>query len=259
MGFFAAKILTAFVLPPGVNILVGLAGLVCLLAWRRVAWMLIAIALGSLYLLSVPAVARALQESVEIHPPWSADPDNLGDLGAIVVLGGGRRTNAYEYGGETVSAATLMRVRYGVRLHRLTGLSLLFTGGSVYDDGPSEAELMRRTVEQDYGVSVFWREERARNTAENALYSEKILAQAGIYSVILVTHATHMARAVEAFEAVGLKVQPAPLGFSSSPAQGFWIRDWLPGTGALNASRAALHERVGTQWYRLRRSMDTWF
>jgi uncharacterized SAM-binding protein YcdF (DUF218 family) len=40
---------------------------------------------------------------------------------AIVILGGGVRREAPEYGGATLGGITLERVRYGARLARTTG------------------------------------------------------------------------------------------------------------------------------------------
>ena len=51
---------------------------------------------------------------------------------AIVILGGGVRRHAAEYGGDTLGQLTLERVRYGARVARLTGLPVLVSGGSVF-------------------------------------------------------------------------------------------------------------------------------
>ena len=44
----------------------------------------------------------------------------------------------------------------------------------------SLAALMSRALQEDFGVPVRWREERSRNTFENALFSAAMLRQAGI-------------------------------------------------------------------------------
>jgi hypothetical protein len=48
---------------------------------------------------------------------------------AIVVLGGGRRLLAPEYGVATLTPRSIERLRYGVWLARETGLPLAFSGG----------------------------------------------------------------------------------------------------------------------------------
>ena len=51
------------------------------------------------------------------------------DAEAIVILGGGTRRNAPEYGGDTLGRLTLERVRYGAQVAKLTALPVLVTGG----------------------------------------------------------------------------------------------------------------------------------
>ena len=61
-----------------------------------------------------------------------------------------------------------------------------------------------------------------------------------------------MARAVEAFERVGLKVIPGPVEYRG---QGFarpGVLGWLPTAGALGATKSVLREYVGRLWYAMR-------
>ena len=57
------------------------------------------------------------------------------------------------------------------------------------------------------------------------------------------------------FRAQGFEVVPAPTAFFSNPEGSVDPWDWLPTTGALRASRYALHERLGRIWYRLRNGL----
>ena len=66
---------------------------------------------------------------------------------------------------------------------------------------------------------------------------------------MLVTHATHMSRAVGAFERQGLKVVPAPVVTGDVPLS---IGAFLPRAGALAGSASAAHEYVGRLWYQVR-------
>ena len=65
------------------------------------------------------AQAAGLNEPASLHPV--VDPVRLADAGAIVILSGGLRDYAPEYGGPTVNRVTLERVRYGARLARQSG------------------------------------------------------------------------------------------------------------------------------------------
>lgn len=82
---------------------------------------------------------------------------------AIVILGGGVRRHAPEFGGETLGRLTLERVRYGARVARETRLPLLVTGGALFG-GSTEAALMKRALEEEFNVAVRWTEERSRDT-----------------------------------------------------------------------------------------------
>jgi uncharacterized SAM-binding protein YcdF (DUF218 family) len=252
MELFFVKAAAALVLPPGGNIVLALVALVLWRRARTLAAVLMMTSLVSLLLLSTPRVADALYAGLESFTPRLPGAPVPEDVGAIVVLAGGRSGNAWEYGGETVSHGTLVRVRYGARLQRETGLPLLLSGGIVFADATSEAELMRDVLENDFRVPVRWLEKRSRTTAENAQFSAELLKKEGIEAVLLVTHAMHMPRAVDVFEAQGVRVYAAPTGFRSGVRGDAGVLDWLPSAGALEKSQTALHEYLGRLWYALR-------
>ena len=95
-------------------------------------------------------------------------------------------------------------------------------------------------------------ENESWSTFENAEKSAAILRAAGIEQVILVTHAAHMPRAVEAFERAGLGVTAAPTVFTTTPTGDRGVVDWLPSSNALNTTAWALYEYAGRLWYWLR-------
>ena len=253
MELLLVKIVAALVLPPGGNIVLAVAALAL---WRRLrvlALTLLTISLVTLYVFSTPKLSDVLFEAVESFDarlPGAALADNVG---AIVVLAGGRAGNAPEYGGETVSVASLVRLRYAARLQRETGLPLLVSGGSVYGiESTSEAALINDVLESELNASVRWLEERSRTTAENASYSAELLRNEQIAAIVLVTDAAHMPRAVEVFEGQGMEVYAAPTGHRGGQGVTGTIFDWLPSSAALDRSRIALHEFLGRIWYRLR-------
>jgi uncharacterized SAM-binding protein YcdF (DUF218 family) len=252
MEVLLTKIATVLILPPGGNFLLAVIGVVLRRRAPLLATLALIVSVVTLYAFSLPRVGNALYASVETVPARAAGTAVADDVGAIVVLAGGRNANAPEYGGETVSAASLVRLRYAARLQRETGLPLLVSGGSVFEgETGSEAALMRAVLGEDLHVPVRWLEERSRNTAENARYSAELLRSENIDAIILVTHAAHMPRALEAFEKQGVRVHAAPTGRSWQPKRSA-VLDWLPSSAALDASRAALHELVGRVWYWIR-------
>ncbi len=251
MEILFGYVLKTLAFPPGINLLLLAAGLVVHGRRRRTAVMLAGTGFLSLWLLAVPAIATALAGLVEAAAAPVADRAS-GAPQAIVVLGGGRRADAPEFGGDTVSSATLERLRYGAILARRTGLPVLVTGGRVFGRGPAEADLMAGVLDEEFGVPVRWRETASRNTAGNALESARLLEAEGVRRILLVTHALHMPRAVRAFAAAGLEPLAAPTGGVGTGTRAATVLDWLPDAGALALSRDALHEVVGMLWYRLR-------
>ena len=115
-----------------------------------------------------------------------------------------------EFGGETATDRSLIRLRHGARLARETQLPVLISGGRPLRAENSEAAVMAGILKNEFGIAVRWREEQSQDTAGNARYSAEILRQAGITRVVLVTQAFHMPRARLLFEAAGVQVVPAP-------------------------------------------------
>jgi len=252
MEIYLTKAVAAFVLPPGGNLLLAAFGLLVLIRHRLLGTGLLLLAVASLYVFSMPMVAGALNARLETVSPYPLKAKAAAGMGAIVVLGGGRNAFAPEFGGETVSGASLERVRYAARLHRATGLPLLVTGGRLFNETGDEATLMAQVLKEDFGVPVKWIENRARTTWENARYAVEVLQGQEIGGVYLVTHAAHMPRSVEAFERAGLDVVAAPTAFRKRPASSENFLDYFPSAGALNSSALVLHEYLGRIWYQWR-------
>lgn len=246
------KLLASLILPPGGIVVLLVAGLALRPLRPRLGMALVVAGTAALYLLSTGPVARALVEGLERHPPLTAPALADWQAEALVVLGGGRREHAPELGGETVSPATLERLRYAARLHRASGLPIAVTGGVVFGDGAAEAELMAAALREDFGVPVRWVEGQSRNTEQNALFTRRLLERHGVIRIVLVSHAVHLTRAARMFRDQGFEVLEAPTAFLAGPPERLRWRDWIPSRGALNASGIALHERLGRLWYLLR-------
>jgi uncharacterized SAM-binding protein YcdF (DUF218 family) len=237
-------------IPPNVFIL--LAAISLILAWRskRFARVLATAAIGCLYLVSTPVVAYLLLQSTEaiacIIPVLHSDAPP----GAIVVLAADARHSgtAGELG--TVGPLTLERLAEAAREQRRLGLPILVSGGPPTSQGPSVAALMSKALEDDFALSVQWREERSQNTFENASFSAAILRQAGIQSALIVAHPWDMPRALWSFWKVGYAVIPTPT--PNGGALSLSLAAFLPQVPALQGSYCALHELIGLAWYRLR-------
>jgi uncharacterized SAM-binding protein YcdF (DUF218 family) len=246
------KVLAALVLPPAGPLLVALIGLVLLRrrpAWgRTLAWL----GVLSLLALSLPIVSHALVRFVDRGV--ALDLARAGESQAIVILGGGIRRAAPEYGGDTLGRLTLERVRYGAWLARKTKLPVLVTGGTVYG-GAAEAVLMKEALETEFGVPVAWTEALSRNTEGNARNSAAVLLPAGIRRVLLVGHGFDMRRAVAEFASAGLHATAAPTVIAAeSPGLEHPV-EWLPNMSALHTSYYALYELLADAVRRVREAV----
>ena len=152
-------VLKAVILPPTGLLLLAVLGLALRRRKPRLGAGLAWTGVLSLLALSVPVVAALLMRALDLPGPF--EPDRAAGAQAIVILGGGTRRDAPEYGGDTLATLTLERVRYGARLAREIGLPVLVSGGSTYGGKP-EAELMLDALLREFGVPVRWAEDRSR-------------------------------------------------------------------------------------------------
>lgn len=243
--YFVVK---CMVLPPGLLVVVGLAGLVLYRRWRRLGLTLLLLAPLMTWVLSMPLFAAIAARPFETAPPLALDSLAARHADAIVVLGGGAYEHAPEYGnGANLRPLTLERLRYGAHLQRLTHLPLAVSGGQSRFMSVTEATVMKRALEEDFGVPVAAVEDSSRNTAENARMSREALPY---QTIVLVTHAMHMPRAQAQFERAGFKVIPAPVGFASNYTLDYVPADFAPTLQGLADSWYVIYEAAGALWYR---------
>jgi len=236
------QIAKTLVLPPASPLIVAAIGLALLRRWPTGARLILGAALLALFALSTPFVAAWLQVAAGTDRP--VDPVRLKSAQAIVILSGGLRIDAAEYGGDTPARLTLERIRYGARLARSTGLPVLVTGGRPQLAARTEGEVMREVLEQEFGVPVRWVETAARDTRENARNTAAILLPLGIRRIALVMHGFDVDRAVAEFRAAGFDVIPAATVLARRSLG--TINDMLPQATALLASYYAVYELAGS-------------
>ena len=205
-----------------------------------------AVSLG-LWFISCPAVAVWL--SVHALPHVSAvSPDTLKhqQVQAIVILGGGVDNQTPEYAGPNLSNASMARLLYGLHLARNTQLPMAFTGGQGWggqDTQLPEAVVADAVLARLQAPALRWQENQSRDTRENASMTAALLKADGITRIALVTHAWHMPRSVRHFEATGLTVLPAPMGYIQTSAMP--LLQWLPSGESLRESGWVIKEWLG--------------
>lgn len=254
MSWFITNTIASFLLPPLSLLLLLALGIFLLYRRRKFAKPLLLVAFCLFWIASTPYFAESAMHLLEARTaaldskringqPMAAD--------GIVILGGGTYFFAPEYAGQdTISDATLVRLRYGAKLGRETGKPVLVTGGKPLGNSVSEAQQMRSSLEQDFKTPVRWVEDTSDNTFENARNSFQTLQKAGIKKIYLVTHAWHMPRAAEVFRRAGFEVVEAPTAFTTRYRVD--LLAFLPNAESLVYSKIFVHEIIGLLWYRIK-------
>lgn len=242
------------VLPPFLNLMIGVAGLLVLTRHPRLGRLLIAASLLSIYVMSISLVSGGLSFITETYGP--ADLVRAADCQAIVILSGGTKEYAPEYDeGQTSGVSSLVRIRYGVKLARELNIPILVTGGTGFGADREarlpEAELMAIALRDQFQLPAKWVETESRNTRENGHFSKQLLAAEGINNIVLVTQSFHMKRSVEVFAGLGFNVVPAPTEFHGYLVSPLSFRSYIPRISDFQVSASVMSEVLGQLWYRL--------
>jgi uncharacterized SAM-binding protein YcdF (DUF218 family) len=259
------NVATSLVLPPFPLLLLVLIGARLMFRHRLWAWFIVLLGCSGLWLTACEGTGILLTQWL-LKPPPALTPQQIAEIKrtpktAIVVLGGGRRTFAPEYGTSTLHWRSVERLRYGIWLSRETNLPVAYSGGIGWggSNGQTEAESAARIAERDFGRPLRWLENSSRDTRENAIKTLALLRPQGIEHIVVVTNDYHITRALANFEraqqgpgastATGaatsprLRITAAPMGQSSSAhVQGV---DFLPSARGFDKNWVVLHECLG--------------
>jgi len=243
-----SKLLPLLVLPPGICLLLALAGLLLRRKW--LIWFSVAL----LWLLSMPVVGDALL--LQIEKPYRPVPvQHVNSADAIVVLSGMMRQGDGLPLGEWGDAAD--RFDGGLMLYKAGKASLLvFTRGQLpwQPDFVPEGELLaQRARLRGVPPESIRLTSNVANTAQEAVAAARLLgATSGEPKrIILVTSAFHMQRAVGMFRVSGFEVEPYPVDFRVTGSKcRSTIIDFFPDAQALGDSSMALREMIGRLVYR---------
>jgi uncharacterized SAM-binding protein YcdF (DUF218 family) len=249
MSLSLIALIKTIILPPSFNFILITIGL-CFKQNKILSRIFLYSGSLTLLLFCTPSFSDYLLKGLEKYPAL-IPPVVVNKEQAIVVLGGGTDLKRKEFGREIDGTGTLQRIHYTAFLYRQVNLPILVTGGILNSHITSEASVMSTTLVDSFNIKVKWKEDRSRNTAENAIYSAAILKENEIDSIYLVTHASHMPRAVMMFEKEGINTTPAPTIFTADVMTPGWP-NYIPSLSALLKTRKALHEYTGIIWYKLR-------
>jgi uncharacterized SAM-binding protein YcdF (DUF218 family) len=246
--FWLSKVLDWLVAPLSWTILLLVAAAL-LRARPRRALALAGAGVAVLLAFSLDPVAGRLERVVESGARSTFRPDVVYD--AVIVLGGIVDGAATRASGEIeldVHAERLLRAWELLRAGKAR--AILLSGGVVFPqpgDVPEADLLAARLARWGVSPALIVTEAHSRNTRENAIESARVAAARGWRTLLVVTSAAHMPRALGCFRAVGLEPDALPVDRRAGDGRG---RSWLPRVDALSRSTNALHELAGRVVYR---------
>lgn len=245
--------LTNLIVPLNLCVTFLIIGIVLgLLRWRKTG---AAFALfGAAWVLawSLPVTSLWLGGKLENYYPLPA-PDEAPTADAIVVLGGNTanaRANWFEPLDKTT---TTTRVDTAAELYLARRAPKVLLSGGALEGDVSEARGMAAAIRQ-LGVpeSALLLENASRSTYENAQLSAEEIRRHGIKSILLVTSAVHMPRAMAVFRTEGFAVTAAAVPRQIVLPDDGSVSPWRPNQRALDASRSIIKEYAAIVLYWLR-------
>jgi len=223
--------------------------LLCVLFWilkkEVILKWLLGISVFWFLIISTPLVPTTFLNSLEdrYKPLLIKDVENKELEYHIIVLGGGHGFDDRLPPNSLLSTQALARLSEGIRLHRQLPNSKLVLSGSTSSERTTQAEMLQQTailLGVDEGNTLL-QKEPANTWQEAKVYSERY---GNSHPVILVTSASHMPRAVGAFERFGVEPAPSPTHYriKKDPRKRRFLRSWLPSQRNMEHLRVAHYE-----------------
>jgi uncharacterized SAM-binding protein YcdF (DUF218 family) len=260
MFLFLSKLIPLFFYPMGAVCLLLTVSLG--LWWINSRWTpaTIGAALIILFLSGNTWISHSLAQSLE----WQNIPKTeLPTADAIVVLGGGTRSQAYPRPDVDFTDAG-DRVWYGANLyHAGKAPKIIVSGGRISWQGngsPEADDLTKLLVTMGVPKLDIIPEANSFNTRDNAVNVQKILQAQNFKTILLVTSAMHMPRSMAIFKHLGINVIAAPTDYRISQLEldqpnsqtEAAILSFLPNEDCFSLTTQVMREYIGILVYKLR-------
>jgi uncharacterized SAM-binding protein YcdF (DUF218 family) len=252
MLFLLKKVITEFCLPLTPCLLISLVGVILLWFTKRqkAGKVLVTVSFLMLLLLSYGVLSHRMLASLEReYPAYDAGKNPAPEY--VVVLGAGGCSDPAVPITSQLPSLGMVRLVEGIRIHRLNpGSKLVLSGGRSYDPVP-EAEIMEKVaVAIGESREEILLETESRDTEDEAREVRKIV---GDRSLVLVTSASHMTRALLLFRKQGMDPIPAPTNHLTSERQGKTpIFAFFPSSENLFVADTVVYEYLGRIWAKIR-------
>jgi uncharacterized SAM-binding protein YcdF (DUF218 family) len=233
--------------------LILIAGFFLFLLKRKRASMVCGIfSIVWLAMISVSFLPVFLVRSLEnrFHPLLETSELNSQDSVYILVLGSGYTFNKNLPPNDQLSLNSLARVTEAIRLHRSLSRSLIVVSGTVQGEKVNEQGLFMQIA---LALGVDAKEIRLLGTHETTQmealdYTNKFGTN---NTLILVTDAVHMPRAMFLFEKTGQLPIPSSTNHLVKSDWNNGIRDWIPSSSNIAMMEYAMYEIEGMIYARL--------
>ncbi len=264
---YLSKVLPQFILPVGLTAILLFLTLFLIKKKPKTAFWLVLISLLVVSTAGNAYFSAFLTRSLE----WRYMPPT-GEVkaDAIVLLGGG--TEAPDTPRQMVEINSAGdRVLYAAQLYKAGAAPLIIlSGGNMsYSQERSTTpaqEMQAMLVGLGVPQEALVLQSQSQNTAEDAYFTSAILAEKQIRTVILVTSAAHMERALMMFASPEISIIPAPTDYNVT--QRSWENlmrwDWktilthvMPDGGNIARTNLILHEYLGIFFYRVKFLWDS--
>lgn len=247
MTIYLHKILPVLVSP----IFLIIAVLLLAVWWKRRRLVLLAVV--CLWVASMPITGNILMAQLELGMVRK-DVAKLPNVDAVVVLSG-MLTTAHGVGGFETEWLDPDRFFGGLEVYNAKKASkIVFTRGQLpwtQQSVPEGEYLKSVAIEQGVPEVSILLTEIVTNTAEEASATKALFTDKKAPSIILVTSAYHMPRAVQSFEVEGFEVTQYPVDFKTSHNASTFM-SYLPNASALSKTSLFFREMLGRSYYQLK-------
>ncbi len=253
VSLFLSKLLSLFIHPLSLGLLVIGAGGVIGYWKNRYGWAVVGLGALIIWIPATPIIAGWAQGTLEHRfPPRAVEEAPSAD--AAVILGGAvgapKPPRVYPDLNGTAD-----RVWHAARLYHAGKAPFVIASGGTLpwkDQQFREASAMKALLTSwDVSADSILTESTSSNTYQNAVHTAEMVEERGFDRVLLVTSALHMRRALATFRSAGVEVVPAATDYKVVEGE-TTLLSLIPKAGALGGSTSAIREYVGYIVYRWR-------
>ncbi len=250
MFFGLSKIIWVIIQPLSFLCLLGLAGLILKIRWKRAGQAVMNAALCGILLIGLIPIGPVLYGWWEYrYPPQAKIPT---DIDGVIVLGGAFDSYISGKTGKIAANDQVERFFCFVDIARANpGAKLVFSGGS--------GDILHPEARESDDARAFFKftglsdrdiiyEEKSRNTYENVIYTKDLVKPRPGEKWVVTTSALHMPRSMGIFTKAGWDILPYPCDFRTdgSTAIGTSLPSAAVNVGAL---QMVFREIVGAITY----------